>query len=799
MTYPLIKLIDDNITEIRYVYHISDIHIRNLDRHDEYELVFNRTFQKIISECKNKENKSIIIITGDIMHTKTILSPDANDMAYHFFRNLSQILPVIVIAGNHDCLTSNIDRLDALTPIINNGIGLDKVFYLKRTGFYQYHNIIFGLTDVYADSPLLSEYITSNMYKKVKQKNKYNIALYHGPVSGSKTDLGYEIKSEIFRGKDFRKYDYGFLGDIHKHQYLNDAKTIAYSGSLIQQSHGESLDKHGILKWDLQTGDSDLIEIPNDYGYCKINVLNGKMIDEIVPKKPRIRFILENTTQHQFQELEKEIKEKYGKCEITKENKIMPLSKLSNKTKKLLLAGNDHNEFVKKYFDKYSPHGVNPIVVYDRHKKIYNKITKDHELDGNIGGQYWKIHKLKFSNVFSYGKNNIVNFDNYKKNQIIGIVAPNHYGKSAILDIILYCLFVKSSRGNAADIMNRNENKMECSLLFSITGQKYLIERTATRSKNNARITSSVNFMKIDDDKKKSLNGASITETNKNIIKLIGNYDDYLTSYICTQEKDGNFINKTNLKKKEYLYEILKLNVFDKCFNYANIKQKSYKIELETLEKEKNRIPIDNIKNETDKLKEKITNLKLEKNKTQKLFNIIDITLKTIKIPVLVKYYGLSIYQLDTMDDITNTINNLTKKFNETDFDQISNKISIYQQSLDDLKKENSFDELITKIADIDNLLVLANKLILKEQFSEHVNKTIEELKLYNSIKNIKAISLQEEWVKKLSRTNSPMRSTRCRLVHLIGNLADDDRPRGRRAAPSNSTLPRMTMPPRPR
>jgi DNA repair exonuclease SbcCD nuclease subunit len=50
----------------------------------------------------------------------------------------------------------------------------------------------------------------------------------------------------------FDKFDYAFLGDIHKtNQCLNDSGTIRYCGSTIQQNHGETNDK-GFLVWDIE-------------------------------------------------------------------------------------------------------------------------------------------------------------------------------------------------------------------------------------------------------------------------------------------------------------------------------------------------------------------------------------------------------------------------------------------------------------------------------------------------------------------------------------------------------------------
>ena len=44
------------------------------------------------------------------------------------------------------------------------------------------------------------------------------------------------------------------LGDIHKKQFLNEKRTMAYPGSTIQQNYGEDLGK-GFLFWDIESND----------------------------------------------------------------------------------------------------------------------------------------------------------------------------------------------------------------------------------------------------------------------------------------------------------------------------------------------------------------------------------------------------------------------------------------------------------------------------------------------------------------------------------------------------------------
>ena len=88
----------------------------------------------------------------------------------------------------------------------------------------------------------------------IKNLFELYIGLYHGTLYKSITDEGYEFNDTTrIKGNDFKDYDITMLGDIHKYQYLNKEKTIAYSGSLVQQNFGETINNHGILLWDLKT------------------------------------------------------------------------------------------------------------------------------------------------------------------------------------------------------------------------------------------------------------------------------------------------------------------------------------------------------------------------------------------------------------------------------------------------------------------------------------------------------------------------------------------------------------------
>ena len=58
------KTIKVPFKKLKWIHHISDIQVRNLKRHKEYEEVFERTYEEI---KKNKDNGLFDI--GDIVYT----------------------------------------------------------------------------------------------------------------------------------------------------------------------------------------------------------------------------------------------------------------------------------------------------------------------------------------------------------------------------------------------------------------------------------------------------------------------------------------------------------------------------------------------------------------------------------------------------------------------------------------------------------------------------------------------------------------------------------------------------------
>ena len=110
-------IIPVNFEKLQSVVHIADIHVRLFRRHEEYEKAFKKLYSDI---RKNNLKDFVIVLAGDIVHAKTDMSPEMVDVTSKFLQNVADIAPTILIAGNHDCNLANTNRLDSLTPIVNN-------------------------------------------------------------------------------------------------------------------------------------------------------------------------------------------------------------------------------------------------------------------------------------------------------------------------------------------------------------------------------------------------------------------------------------------------------------------------------------------------------------------------------------------------------------------------------------------------------------------------------------------------------------------------------------------------------
>ena len=545
------------MSRIKTIYHIADIHIRNVKRHKEYRQVFNSMFDEI---KKRGTDDSLIYLAGDIAHAKLEMSPELLKEISWLFTECSKHCETILIAGNHDCNMNNSDRLDVLTPIVE-ALNLPNFHYLRDTQVYSIGGIDFGVFSIFDNR--------DNWPKAETLFGNKKIALFHGPLDTSTTDVGYVVSSRHFKPEIFDGYDLALLGDIHKRQeIISEAGCkIVYAGSLVQQNFGESLDKHGFLAWDLDTMTYEEIDIQNDYGYYTMNIDSGIVPDVTdMPKHPRLRVRLSNTDTVETKKVQLEIKNKYGVDDFT----IIRTDSFSNRKTGDREARvefdditdiNHQNALITEYVERMMPFATKEDLkgLETINRDVNSRIVAD-ELNRNIR---WKPVKFTFSNMFSYGESNVINFD--KLSGLMGLFAPNAQGKSSLFDAISFCLFDKCSRTfKAAAIMNNRTNNFECELTFEIDGIQYGINRTAKTINKGRNVKVDVQFWRMDGGIQTSLNGTERRDTNQIIEGYVGRYEDFVLTTLSLQGNNALFIDKSQTDRKDLLAQFMGLTIFDK-------------------------------------------------------------------------------------------------------------------------------------------------------------------------------------------------------------------------------------------
>lgn len=260
---------------IKKVIACGDIHIRNLRRIEEY----HQQIQKFVDACKehvgDNPDECVIVITGDLFHNKLDISSEGYVLANWFLRSLDELMcPVYVIAGNHDLNMKNLERLSPIETLFSVGSYANVLFLDKEL---DYKSGVWCCGDV--NFVLYSSY--DNFVKPEIDSSRYNIGLIHAEIKGSKTDTGYAGENGI-PTSHFDGLDVCLCGHIHKRQTLTYNETdIIYTGSLIQQDHGENISGHGYIVWDIENDECTEYDIENEEnGFYTFQINSEEDINE---------------------------------------------------------------------------------------------------------------------------------------------------------------------------------------------------------------------------------------------------------------------------------------------------------------------------------------------------------------------------------------------------------------------------------------------------------------------------------------------------------------------------------------
>jgi predicted MPP superfamily phosphohydrolase len=189
---------------IKRLVHFSDLHIRLFKDHDLYRSILTNA----LSEWEALKPDRIVF-TGDLVHSKNQMTPELIEMVAWVLTECSRIAKTILIPGNHDFLNNNLDRLDALTPIIDS-LNNPNIVYLRNRGVYEDENI----------SWCVFSQFQGNIPPDISETKGYKIGLFHDPIQGLVTDTGYDFGEHAFEIQKFKGLEIVLCGDIHKRQTL---------------------------------------------------------------------------------------------------------------------------------------------------------------------------------------------------------------------------------------------------------------------------------------------------------------------------------------------------------------------------------------------------------------------------------------------------------------------------------------------------------------------------------------------------------------------------------------------------
>ena len=547
--------------------HFADVHWRGLSRHDEYKRAFMGAFKKL-----KEQDVDAIFIAGDIVHSKTQgISPELIDSLCWWFRGLSDIAPTYVTLGNHDGLILNKDREDAISPIIR-ALNLPNLHLIKMT-----EKVAF---DENTDIVNFSCFDEESWPDMEPTPGKINIAIFHGAVRGSKTDIEWEMDGEV-EASMFDGYDFVFLGDIHKYQYLEPSGRIAYCGSTIQQNFGETPGK-GYLLWDIESKDkfsSKHIQVPHDRPFVTINWKGtvSSTLDDAEQFPDFSRFRIKTTTaisQGEIKQMYSSLKEFKNASEIVMKHEVpktdLLLEDLSTTD---LLNLHDPKSVAGMIINYYERANLSERMNL-RLEELVQRLWKSAIKSDHAQGGKWSLKKIEFDNTFGYGKENIINFD--KCEGITGIFGRNRVGKSSICGTIMYNLFNATDRGAMSNLHVINSRKGHCKTRAQISkrGRNYLVERqTVKKQARSGKLsaTTHLNLMEVDEKGNvlKDLCGEQRRETEKTLKELVGSSEDFLLTSFASQGEMNSFLKQKASARKAVLSKFLELDVFDRLHEAA--------------------------------------------------------------------------------------------------------------------------------------------------------------------------------------------------------------------------------------
>jgi DNA repair exonuclease SbcCD ATPase subunit/DNA repair exonuclease SbcCD nuclease subunit len=586
---------------LKYIFHLSDLHIRNGDasycRFNEYDYVFKNTVSSIkstISTYNMTFNDFIIIITGDIFHNKNNIGNYGLLLYKTFVQELTKIGRLIIFSGNHDKTQSNQEQP---TLVYSSSFEINNLTILNITQSFIIDNIGFSYVDI---NDTLDTYKNSGRIQDLPPfplfniNVKYKIALFHGSFASVKLYNGENVKDDTnpYPLEWIKDFDYVLLGDIHKRQIFNyKKKTICgYSGSLIQQNFGEDIIDHGYLLWNIEDRTIKEINVYNNIGYINISEdadtiyirTNGKYIEPLekyikdninyFPKILEIKSFsninfqtlgnLLNSFNISFQIVSKLnnannvnnlnyntidyniINDNVHIDNMIDTNYLLDYFKnlLSYDNYKVLLKIIENKDFLLFDINKY-PEEFH-IECVKRNKELAPIIISCNNIDDvAIHKKSFLIKYLEWEGLLCYENKNWLNFNDLDAKTFM-IKGANGTGKSAIYDILLLAIWATNNKFDtySSGFINHNKDKGYTIIDIEIDNIIYRIKRDFCRKKDTLKINNKTSVLYKYVNPSELIILKKDTACNIEVKSIFGDINTFLSTSMITQNVDNDIL-----------------------------------------------------------------------------------------------------------------------------------------------------------------------------------------------------------------------------------------------------------------
>lgn len=291
------------------ILHTSDWHvgrrIRGRDRSHEHRAVLSEIVSKAVDN-----HVDLTLVAGDVFDTSAP-GPGSEEIVWRTLLELSEISPVIVIAGNHD----NAARLEAVSPLLERagvimkgfpaapdegglvyledlGIKVGLLPFVSQRGIVKVFDIMNLAPDQHAGKfeermGQVIDALTSSMGPDTVNVLLSHLTVHGGVAGGGERTahvFGYAIPSSHFPGH----LSYVALGHLHRQQKMPHAAAVWYSGSPLQLDFGEVNDRKGALLVEVEPGQPAAVtSLPLTAGKPLVSIRGT--VEQVVARADEVR------------------------------------------------------------------------------------------------------------------------------------------------------------------------------------------------------------------------------------------------------------------------------------------------------------------------------------------------------------------------------------------------------------------------------------------------------------------------------------------------------------------------------